>query len=259
MNSEGYIKIDRKMVKWEHYKDGNVLRVFLDLMFAARTIETKKNGKTVAAGTVLTTINEIKERTGIKSSHTIIDALATLEKSGEITRERSGNETIVTINQFLTYQGSAKNAHPKEEGSAKNAQPQCKKCTTSSAKNAQPHLLYEDNKLSSIERTIKEQLKNTDQGAREEKIEPQKPQKIGFEKYGPDGLVELRPAEYRTLAEQYGEDQLKDAIKGLNDNIADGSTESTSHYHTLRKWLDYRKKNDKPQKTWKVDLNAFKI
>ena len=110
-----------------------------------------------------------------------------------------------------------------------------------------------------IERNLKNNKEADAIKAREEKIEVSKPQKIGFEKYGPDGLVELRPAEYRTLAEQYGEDQLKDAIKGLNDNIADGSTESTSHYHTLRKWLDYRKKNDKPQKTWKVDLNALKI
>ena len=254
-NSRPYVKIDRSIINWEHYKDPMVKAVFLDLIFACYTIPTKKNGKVVEAGKVLTTISEIMNRTGIKSKHTIIDALKTLEQSGEITRERIGNETFITINNFIERQGGAKNALPKEEGGANNAPQRCNKCTTEVQKMHHPTFINDDNKLSSLKRNILENNKTLTNGA----CENLKPQKIGFDKYGPDGLVELRPQEYRTLAEQYGEDQLKDAIKGLNDNIADGSTESTSHYHTLRKWLEYRKKNDKPKSTLKVNLNALKI
>lgn len=248
MNNTGYIKLDRKMVNWEHYKDGNVIRVFLDLLLAARSIATKKNGQTVEAGTVLTTISEIKERTGLKSKHTIIDALITLEQSGEITRERLGNKTIVKINQYLIYQGGAKNAPPEVQ-----------KMHRRGAKNAPPYLLYEDNKLSSI----KEQLKNTPLCAREEKNEIQNPQKIGFEKFGSDGLVELKPVEHRTLVETFGEETVKAAIEDLNDKIAAGGNDdlnnAKSHFHVLRYWLRYRKDTNltKPQ-IRKVDLNALK-
>lgn len=83
--------------------------------------------------------------------------------------------------------------------------------------------------------------------------------KIGFEKFGPDGLVWLKAAEYRTLAEQFGENILKAAIDDLNDKIADGTEKSESHYHTLRYWLRYRKDSGsaKPQPR-KIDLNALK-
>lgn len=255
MNSEGYIKIDRKMVKWEHYKDGNVLRVFLDLMFAARTIETKKNGKTVAAGTVLTTINEIRERTGIKSKVTVIDALNILVTSGEISKERSGNETIITINKFLTYQGGTKNEPPKKQGGTKNDTTEVQKMNHRGSKN-EPPLIGINNSLN-----IEELLKN--------KKEPSiyaGGAKIGYEKFGQDGLVELKPSEYRTLIEQNTEDDVKAVIEDLNDKLAIGADDelinSKSHYHVLRYWLRCRKDKQaaQPKKTaWKVDLNALKI
>ena len=257
MNKDkGWIKINRKMLEWEHFKERDTFHVFMTLMLLAYPKAKTVDGKTTEAGQVRTSIAQIMELTGITSNHKVIDALKTLTASGEIKKERVGNESVITICNFGLYQGCANMAQPDDQGCANMAQQVvqiqhnklCKYSTTPIGIN-----------IVNIERNLKNNKEADAIKAREEKIEPQKPQKIGFEKYGPDGLVELRPAEYRTLAEQYGEDQLKDAIKDLNDNIADGSTESTSHYHTLRKWLNYRKKNDKPQKTWKVDLNALKI
>lgn len=257
MNKDkGWIKINRKMLEWEHFKERDTFHVFMTLMLLAYPKAKTVDGKTTEAGQVRTSIAQIMELTGITSNHKVIDALKTLTASGEIKKERVGNESVITICNFGLYQGCANMAQPDDQGCANMAQQVvqiqhnklCKYSTTPIGIN-----------IVNIERNLKNNKEADAIKAREEKIEVPKPQKIGFDKYGPDGLVELRPAEYRTLAEQYGEDQLKDAIKGLNDNIADGSTESTSHYHTLRKWLDYRKKNDKPQKTWKVDLNALKI
>ena len=89
--------------------------------------------------------------------------------------------------------------------------------------------------------------------------------KIGYEKFGQDGLVELKPSEYRTLIEQNTEDDVKAVIEDLNDKLAIGADDelinSKSHYHVLRYWLRCRKdKQAAPKKTaWKVDLNALKI
>lgn len=86
---------------------------------------------------------------------------------------------------------------------------------------------------------------------------------MGFEKYGQDGLVELKPVEHRTLVETFGEEKVRAAIEDLNDKIAAGGDDSLnnakSHFHVLRYWLRYRKDSDstKPQQR-KIDLNALK-
>ena len=268
MNNTGWIKISRKIKDWQHYHNGYVFHVFMDLLLDAFPKQRVVKGKTIEAGQVVVSIAKIKANTGIKSNHTVIDALKSLVESGEITKERIGNETIVTINNFATYQGYAPNAQP---SSASDAQPdtaevvhemhnpKCTTCTTSSALDAQPHLIDEDNKLSSFKELIKEPSKEG-VGA------VQKPSKLGYEKFGQDGLVELKPSEYRTLIEQNTEDDVKAVIEDLNDKLAIGADDelinSKSHYHVLRYWLRCRKDKQaaQPKKTaWKVDLNALKI
>ena len=87
--------------------------------------------------------------------------------------------------------------------------------------------------------------------------------KVGFEKFGPDGLVELKPVEHRTLVETFGEEKVKAAIEDLNDKIAAGGDDSLnnakSHFHVLRYWLRYRKDSSKARPAQrKIDLNALK-
>ena len=112
----------------------------------------------------------------------------------------------------------------------------------------------------------KEYLKNIKEPSKEGVGAVQKPSKIGYEKYGADGLVELKPTEYRTLIEQNTEDDVKAVIEDLNDKLAIGADEellnAKSHYHILKYWLRCRKDKQasQPKKTaWKVDLNALKI
>ena len=244
---DSYIKLKRCILEWELFKDGNAVHVLVTLLAQAYPWARDVEGKHLEPGQVIASNADLREATGIKSNKTIIDTLKKLTDTGVIKRDRVGNDSIITLCKFMYHQGYVKNTQPKDQGYVKNTQQDMQKINNQLCKNYTTPIGI--NIVNS-----KESIKN--------KKEPSiyaGGAKIGYEKFGQDGLVELRPAEYRTLAEQYGEDQLKDAIKDLNDNIADGSTESTSHYHTLRKWLNYRKKNDKPQKTWKVDLNALKI
>lgn len=128
--------------------------------------------------------------------------------------------------------------------------------------------INEEDKSSSIERINKEMLthsiKETGGAPKNENFEVQKNnQKIGYEKFGTDGLVELKPVEHRTLVETFGEEKVRAAIEDLNDKIAAGGDDSLnnakSHFHVLRYWLRYRKDSDstKPQQR-KIDLNALK-
>lgn len=257
----GWIKISRKIKEWQHYRNGYVLHVFIDLLTEAYPKQRVVKGRVIEAGQVVTSVAKIMSSTGIKSNHTVIDALQALVETGEIKRERSGNETIVTILNFGFYQGYAPHAQP---SCAPHAQPTpkvmhdvhnkiCTTCTTGSAPHAQPYL----NTINS-----KESLKNIKETLTEESaVGP----KIGFEKYGADGLVELKPLQYRSLIEQnHGDEQfIKELIEDLNNEIAEGSNpevvNSKSHYHTLLKWINWRKNNKKTRPAErKINLNALK-
>lgn len=255
MNKDkGWIKINRKMLEWEHFKERDTFHVFMTLMLLAYPKAKTVDGKTTEAGQVRTSIAQIMELTGITSNHKVIDALKTLTASGEIKKERVGNESVITICNFGLYQGCANMAQPDDQGCANMAQ---------------QVVQIQHNKLCKYSTTpiginivnSKESIKN--------KKEPSiyaGGAKIGYEKFGQDGLVELKPSEYRTLIEQNTEDDVKAVIEDLNDKLAIGADDelinSKSHYHVLRYWLRCRKDKQaaQPKKTaWKVDLNALKI
>jgi hypothetical protein len=267
MKSTGWIKISRKLLEWEHYKDVDTFHVFMTLMLQAYPKQRTIGGKLVEAGQVLTSISRLMDATGIKSKRAIIDSLQKLISSGEITRERVGNDSVVTICKFDYYQGCINMTQPADKGCINTTQPEeqgCINMTQQVVSNRHNHtFINENNKLFSIERNIKEinthPIKENEGAPKSGDFEaPKNEPKIGYEKFGPDGLVWLKAAEYRTLSEQFGEDVLKAAIDDLNDKIASGTEKSESHYHTLRYWLRYRKDSPRKSKTLDVDLNIMK-
>ena len=111
----GWIKIHRQLKDWQHYQEPTVLLVWIDLLLSANSKPAWVRGEAIAAGQVVTSVTTIMESTGIKSKHTVIEALRKLEQSGEITREKFGNGTKITIANFEKFQtsgavGGAKNA-----------------------------------------------------------------------------------------------------------------------------------------------------
>lgn len=252
----GWIKISRKMLEWEHFKERDTFHVFMTLMLLAYPKAKTVDGKTTEAGQVRTSIAQIMELTGIKRNHTVIESLQKLIASGEIKKERIGNESVITICNFELYQGCANMTQPTSQGCADMTQ---------------QVVPIRHNKLCQYDTTpiginsinnSKEYLKNKKEPSIISAGEVQKPLKIGFEKYGSDGMVELKPVEYRTLVETFTEEQVKAAIEDLNDKLADGSEQSSSHYNTLKYWLRCRKdrQTTRPQKPAerKINLNALK-
>ena len=251
---DSHIKLKRGMLEWEHFKDGNTLHIFLTLLLKAYPWPRVEDGKALEPGQVLTSTAKLSAATGIKSNRIIIDSLQTLISSGEIKKERIGNDTIITICNFGHHQGYANFTQPDNKGYVKITQPVMSKS----------HNQLCENHTTPIGINIvnsKESIKN--------KKEPSiyaGGAKLGYEKFGQDGLVELKPSEYRTLIEQNTEDDVKAVIEDLNDKLAIGADDelinSKSHYHVLRYWLRCRKDKQaaQPKKTaWKVDLNALKI
>lgn len=104
---DGWIKLHRKMREWQHYQRPSVRLVFEELLFCANTKAGWFHGIKVERGETMASVSTIEEYTGF-SRKTVIKAIAMLEKSGEIRREKCGNYTKTIICKFDQYQGDNK-------------------------------------------------------------------------------------------------------------------------------------------------------
>ena len=95
------------MREWQHYQRPSVRLVFEELLFCANTKAGWFHGIKVKRGETMASVSTIEEYTGF-SRKTVIKALAMLEESGEIRREKYGNYTKTIICKFDHYQGDNK-------------------------------------------------------------------------------------------------------------------------------------------------------
>ena len=92
----GWIKIHRTMLEWEHFNEPSVVTVFLALLLNA-----DKEGKTGI------TIGGIASVTKLHHN-TVKRAIAKLVASGEITRQKYGSRITTTITNWSEYQSVQK-------------------------------------------------------------------------------------------------------------------------------------------------------
>lgn len=95
------------MREWQHYQRPSIRLVFEELLFCANTKAGWFHGIKVKRGETMASVSTIEEYTGF-SRKTVIKALAMLEESGEIRREKYGNYTKTIICKFDHYQGDNK-------------------------------------------------------------------------------------------------------------------------------------------------------
>lgn len=95
------------MREWQHYQRPSVRLVFEELLFCANTKAGWFHGIKVKRGETMASVSTIEEYTGF-SRKTVIKALAMLEESCEIRREKYGNYTKTIICKFDHYQGDNK-------------------------------------------------------------------------------------------------------------------------------------------------------
>lgn len=99
----GYIKLYRKMTKWQWYSDEVMFRVFMHLLLTAnyepaywRDVKIERGQTVVSLAKLSATLNYSKD--------TVLKALKRLESSGEITRRPTARYTIITISNYNEYQ-----------------------------------------------------------------------------------------------------------------------------------------------------------
>lgn len=101
----GYIKLYRKMTKWQWYSDEVMFRVFMHLLLTVnyepmywREVKIDRGQTVISVSKLSATLNYSRD--------TVHRALKRLESSGEIIRKPNARYTIVTIVNYNLYQDS---------------------------------------------------------------------------------------------------------------------------------------------------------
>ena len=105
-HKNGYIKLSRKILHWEHWDNLSVLKVFLSLLLIANRESNEWNGVQVERGETCITLDRLIELCKL-SKNTVYGAIKALEKSGEIKREKIHNSiTKIKIINYNLYQNN---------------------------------------------------------------------------------------------------------------------------------------------------------
>lgn len=272
-NKSTFIKLDRNILRWMWYNNGNVFRVFVHLLLIAGA-ETRVVGThLLARGDVLASLESMQQRLNM-SKQEVRTALSTLKKTGEITQFKVGRNVVYHIANYDRYQGkSTRSQHELNTiltrfatrfSEPSNVGGDC--VSGVSKENKQHDLQHELNtNLTRLEReneketekekrTKKEKAQEKDKEkvyiynthslsarAREESVNGKDtPENIpqDLPGYGRYGNVRLTSDEYSELCCEFGEDVTNGAIDILDGHIKKRGAAFKSECHAvdIREW-----------------------
>jgi glutaredoxin len=107
VNDGNFIKIDRKILEWEWYKDQNTKVLFLHMLIKANWKEGKFQGTTVPRGSFISSINKLSTETNL-TEREVRTAISHLKSTGEVTSKATNKFTVFTVLNYDSYQTSDK-------------------------------------------------------------------------------------------------------------------------------------------------------
>ena len=103
MIDNGWIKLHRKLLDWEWMQEPNTFTLFIFLILSANHEDRKWKGIEIKRGQLIAGLKSLNERTKI-SIQSLRTSLSRLEETGEITKKSTSKYTVITINNYDTYQ-----------------------------------------------------------------------------------------------------------------------------------------------------------
>lgn len=126
MNEDiSYIKLSRKILRWEWYQEPNVKAVFIHLLLTANIEDRRQLGYLVKRGQAMTTIRRVAEDCGL--SYSVAQrAIQRLNETGEVTYSTNHKHSIITVTNYDKYQGIPRPEPPpkKEKPKAEEKDPE---------------------------------------------------------------------------------------------------------------------------------------
>lgn len=126
---EDYIKLSRKILEWEWYKNINTKVVFMHLLLKANWKDRKFEGKVIPRGSFVTSASRLAAELGMSRSE-VRTALTHLLQTGEITKQGTNRYTVITVVNYDLYQYIPNQSEPVptiEDGKKKKKEKQEKK------------------------------------------------------------------------------------------------------------------------------------
>lgn len=121
MELNGYVKLYRKLVQWEWYKDNVVKSLFLHCLISASFKDFSWMGNILKAGQFITSVKHLSEELGF-STQQIRTALKKLESTGELTSKSTNKFTIITVNKWEDYQSDEEPSNTQSNNPITNEQ-----------------------------------------------------------------------------------------------------------------------------------------
>lgn len=101
----GFLKVDRKIMSWRWYKNGNTFRLFMHLLLSANFEEAQFEEHTIKRGQVVTGRKKLSDDTGM-TEREIRTALKHLKTTNDITIKTTSKYSIITIVNYEAFQGA---------------------------------------------------------------------------------------------------------------------------------------------------------
>ncbi len=100
---DGFIKIHRRMLKWEWFSDVNTTHLFIYLLLIANWEDKKWQGLLIKRGQVVTGRKKISKDTGLTEQQ-VRTSLKKLILTNNITSKTTNKYTVITIENYDLYQ-----------------------------------------------------------------------------------------------------------------------------------------------------------
>lgn len=99
----GYIKLFRQIVDWEWYSDIPTCRLFIHLLLKVNHADRNWQGKKIERGSCITSFASLSTETKL-SVEQIKRALKNLQKTGEIKKISTNQNTLIIVTKYDDYQ-----------------------------------------------------------------------------------------------------------------------------------------------------------
>ena len=117
--SEGWIKLNGKILKWEWWDDPVTAHLFVHLLLKANWKDGRWRGIDVPRGSFITSTEKLANETGL-SIQQIRTALKKLEETGEVNKQTTSRYTHIFVQNYCLYQDEQQtNQQAKQQASNK--------------------------------------------------------------------------------------------------------------------------------------------
>lgn len=103
MLENGFIKLHRKILKWEWYDEPNTMRLFIHLLLTVSIEDNNWHGVDVKRGSRVSSYSKLAKELNLTIKE-IRTALQHLEKTGEVARSAYSKFTVFSISNYDNYQ-----------------------------------------------------------------------------------------------------------------------------------------------------------